>query len=292
MDAQQAGDGGGAEFGRVATALRARMLDGTYPPQTLLPSQRALAEEFEVSRDTVQRVFRELASEGWIKGEQGRGTRVIKTQLIQPAEPRATGPRSGATLGDVIRQAFERSEVTLDVYTLTTESLDAHIRLQAERIHAREIAPERISLRLLLPDLTGPLPYPRAIGNPGDPRPQERLRDISQQHTESLRSVLQALKTEKLVPDVKVETRRVDLIPAFKLYLLNGVEALHGMYNVMTRSIEVPPGEVIKCRDVLGLGATLIHFVRDADPKSPGSVFVDSMEAWFQSAWDLLARPE
>ncbi|MER6184648.1 winged helix-turn-helix domain-containing protein [Streptomyces sp. NPDC001652] len=290
MDAQQASDGGGKEFRRVADELRTRMVNGTYPLQSYLPAQRVLAEEFGVSRDTVQRVLRELVAEGWVAPKQGSGTRVIKTQQIQPTEPKMTGLRRGATLGDIISQAFEQPEVTLDVYTLTSESLDTHIRLQAERIHAGIIAPQRIRLRLLLPDDAQPLPYPRAKHDADDLRPLERLRAITRRHTASLRGTLKDLQTVKLVPSVDVQIRRAQLTPAFKLYLLNGTEVLYGMYEVVERPIELDTGEVIDSLDVLGLGATLIHYVKDVDPDSPGAVFVDRAEVWFESVWEHLGR--
>lgn len=153
-------DGGGREFQRVSDELRSRMTDGTYPLRSFLPSQRDLAEEFEVSRDTVQRALRDLVDEGWIESRQGSGSRVIKTQRIQSSTARATRSRRGVTLGPLISEAFEKPEVTLDVFTLTSESLDPHLRLQVERIRGGFIAPERIGLRLLLPSPAIPLPYP------------------------------------------------------------------------------------------------------------------------------------
>ncbi|MFF4506511.1 GntR family transcriptional regulator [Streptomyces sp. NPDC001401] len=292
MDGQQSTDGGGREFQRVSDELRARMTDGTYARGSFLPSQRDLAEEFGVSRDTVQRALRELVSEGWIESRQGSGSRVIKTQRIQSSTPKASRTPRGMTLGPLISEAFEQPEVTLDVYTLTSESLDAHIRLQAERIHGRLITPERIALRMLLPDKSLPLPYPRVSDDKDDPRLGQRLHAITQRHTDSLRGLLKDLKTEKLVDDVDVQIRHVPLIPAFKLYLLNGVEVLHGMYEVIERQMELDSGEVVSALDVLGLGTVLTHHVKDADPDSPGSVFVDSMQAWFDSVWDRLAVPE
>ncbi|WP_405645592.1 winged helix-turn-helix domain-containing protein [Streptomyces sp. NBC_00019] len=290
MDAQQTGDGGGKEFQRVADELRTRMTDGTYPMRSFLPSQRDLAEEFEVSRDTVQRALRELAGEGWIESRQGSGSRVIKTQRIQSSTPKASRSRHGATLGPLISEAFEQPEVTLDVYTLTSESLDAHIRLQVERIRGGLILPQRISLRMLLPDVQQTLPYPQVKDAPEDARPRERLRAITERHTESLRVLLSDLRTERLVDAVEVQIRHAPLVPAFKLYLLNGVEALHGMYEVVGRPMALDAGEVVDALDVLGLGATLTHHVKDADLNSPGSVFVDSMQSWFDSVWHLLAH--
>jgi DNA-binding transcriptional regulator YhcF (GntR family) len=290
VDAQRSGDGGGREFHRVADDLRARMTDGTYRLRSFLPSQRDLAEEYGISRDTVQRVLRELANEGWIESRRGSGSRVVKTQRIQSSMPRATRLRQGATLGPLLSEAFEQPEVTLDVYTLTSESLDAHIRLQAERIHGGSIAPERIGLRMILPSRDLDLPYPRVTDDRGDGRLRKRLHDITDRHTESLRGVLRDLKTERHVTSVDVQIRHAPLTPAFKLYLLNGTEALHGPYEVIERQIELDSGEEITALDVLGLGATLTHQVKDEHPDSPGTVFVETWRSWFDSVWEYLAE--
>ena len=273
---------------RVSDELRTRMADGRYPLNSFLPSQRDLAEEFGVSRDTVQRVLRELASEGWIESRQGSGSRVVKTQVIQSSAPKASRSPHGMTLGPLISEAFEQPQVTLDVYTLTSESLDTHIRLQEERIRAGSIHPERIVLRMLLPSTSMPLPYPRARDEKDNPRLRDRLYTITQRHTDSLFRVLRALKAEKFVPDVDVQIRHAPLTPAFKLYLLNGVEALHGMYEVTERPGVLDSGEEVDALDGLGVGATLTHHVKDADPNS--TVFVDAMQKWFDSVWTLLAE--
>lgn len=286
----RAGDGSGREFQRVSDELRARMTDGTYPLRSFLPSQRHLADEFGVSRDTVQRALRELSDEGWIESKQGSGSRVVKTQRIQSSTARATRSRRGVTLGPLISEAFEQPQVSMDVYTLTSETLDAHIRLQAERIRGGFIAPQRIALRMLLPSRALPLPYPRVKGDTDDPRMRARLNAITEHHTASLRGVLADLQTEGLVPAVDVQIRHVPLTPVFKLYLFNGAEALHGPYEVMERQLDLGDGRKVTALDVLGLGATLTHHVKDADPGSPGSVFVGSMQAWFDSVWDHLTE--
>ncbi|MEH0419783.1 winged helix-turn-helix domain-containing protein [Streptomyces sp. B21-083] len=287
---QQATDGGGREFDRVADELRHRMTGGEYPLGSLMPPQRDLAAEFGVSRDTVQRVLRELRNEGWIESRQGSGSRVVKTQRIQSSTARATRSRQAVTLGPLISEAFEQPEVTLDVYTLTSETLDAHIRLQAERIRAKVIVPQRIALRMLLPSDTESLPYPRGIDPKDDPLLRNRLRDITGRHTDSLRGVLAELTAEKLVPQIDLQVRHAPLTPAFKLYLINGDEALHGMYAVIRRPVVVDKRKTVEALDVLGLGATLTHHVRDGDPNSPGSTFVESMQNWFDSVWGLLSE--
>ncbi|MEH0545205.1 hypothetical protein QA802_19590 [Streptomyces sp. B21-105] len=45
----------------------------------------------------------------------------------------------------------------------------------------------------------------------------------------------------------------------------------------------------IDALDVLGLGAALTGHVKDANFDSPGSVFVNSWQDWFDSIWEWLA---
>ena len=269
-------------------------MEGTYALGSQLPAQRALAEEFAVSRDTVQRVLKELVDEGWIESRQGSGSRVIEnvikqTQRIQPATP--TPPRAGRStqLLSIIGDAFNQPQVSLDIFTLTSETLDTQIRVQADRIRAGEISPERIALRMLLPSESMHLPYPRAAHAPDDPRVPERTLSITRRHTMSLRAVLQELQVQALVPEVDFQIRHVELTPPFKLYLLNGTEALQGFYEVTERRIPLEDGTALEVLDVLGLSATLIHYVEDDDPQSTGSVFVARSRAWFESVWNLLA---
>jgi DNA-binding transcriptional regulator YhcF (GntR family) len=318
---EERGDGGGTEFARVLEQLRSRIADGTYAPDSHLPPQRELAEEFEVSRDTVQRVIRELNSEGWVKSRQGSGTRVVTP--IHLRAPKKEEPRVRAALGTFIARAFAQKVVRLDVFTLTSESLNAHIRLQAERIRLGEVQPERIELRMLLPSRSLELPYPRAKQPDEDVEPEqgqepqpgheqerkpdpeqrpgqldqlqeqlrERFRSITGRHTISLRTALRDLKTEGLVPEVRVDIRYVPLAPPFKLYLRPGVEALFGPYEVLERTILLDDETEVDAIDVLGLGSTLTRHVNDeGDPDSTGSVFMESMQAWFDSCWNLLAE--
>jgi len=285
---ERTADGRGREFRRLAGALRARLADGTYPLGSRLPPQRDLAAEFEVSRDTVQRVLRELNSEGWIESRQGSGSRVVKVPGIQPSTRSRQGV--GVTLGALISEAFERPEVTLDVYTLTSESLATHLQIQMERIRAEAIAPQRISLRVILPAEEVALPYLRAV-NPADtPRLRERLRAITRRFTDSSLRIVREVRAEQLVPTVEFEVRHVDIAPTWKLYLVNRVEALHGLYVPIERPVVLDNGVEVPALDVLGLGAPLTHFVKDGDPASQGSRFVREAQDWFNAMWERLAE--
>ncbi|MEV6942023.1 GntR family transcriptional regulator [Streptomyces sp. NPDC051172] len=296
---EERSDGGGTEFERVLEALRTRITDGTYAVGSLLPPQRELAEELKVSRDTVQRVMRELKSEGWIESRQGSGSRVLRALIHSTTRP-SEAPRLRATLGPFIARAFAQQSVQLDVFTLTSESLDAHIRLQAERIRLGEVRPESIEMRLLLPGESVQSPYPQANrpaegGNDKadlDRRLQERLHLITRRHTSSLRAALRDLQTEGLVPSVEVQVRTISLVPPFKLYLLRDTEALLGPYEVIERSILLDDDTEIDAVDVLGLGSTLTRHVNDmGDANATGSVFIESWQTAFDSWWNLLARP-
>lgn len=267
----------------------ARIADGTYPLHSLLPSQRDLAEELTVSRDTVQRVLRHLAEGGWIESRQGRGSEVIKVPRTQPSVVAAdTRLRGGKTLGPLLEEAFKQPEVTLDVYSLTSEALHAHLRVQADRIYSRDITPQRIALRLILPSEDLAVPYPSVRDDPQDQRLRDRLRIITQRSTDSLRGLFADL--DRLVETADIEIRHAPLTPICKLYLLNGTDALLAPYQVIEREILLDTGETVPAYDALGFGAPFTHNIKDSDPDSPATVFVNGWQVWFDSIWNHVAR--
>ncbi|MEU9170910.1 GntR family transcriptional regulator [Streptomyces sp. NPDC048420] len=286
------------ERGKGATilaTLRSRISDGEYRPGYNLPAQRALAAEFDVSRDTIQRVLEELKTEGWIESRQGSGSKVRATLPIH-VRPQAKVAPGRIALGPFVARAFAQPVVELDVFTFTSESLDTHMRVQAEEIRSGlSRAPERIALRILLPSDEIELPYPRARVSQGssaddikelDRILQARTREIIRRHTSSLRNALRNLKTDGLVDEVEVNVREVPLVPTHKLYLRRGVEGLLGPYKIVERTILMDDDTEIDAWDVLGLGSTLIRLARDeGDPHAAGSVFMQSWQEWFDSLW-------
>jgi LacI family transcriptional regulator len=71
----------------VVRVLRQRIADGTYPVDTKLPSERALAEELEVSRVTIRRSLQCLKDDGMITGRPGLGNVVSATEPVVPKAP-------------------------------------------------------------------------------------------------------------------------------------------------------------------------------------------------------------
>lgn len=62
---------------RVVTGLMARILDGSLPPGTKLPSEADLIEEYAVSRTVVREAVTRLRAEGLVETFQGRGSFVL-----------------------------------------------------------------------------------------------------------------------------------------------------------------------------------------------------------------------
>ena len=68
---------------RLADALTEKIINGTYPEGSLLPSERELCEQFNLSRTTVRQALQELAQKGYAKSLYGKGTVVIRPQIRQ-----------------------------------------------------------------------------------------------------------------------------------------------------------------------------------------------------------------
>ncbi|HKB11331.1 MAG TPA: PLP-dependent aminotransferase family protein [Vicinamibacterales bacterium] len=73
-------------FAQIARAIAGDVRRGRLRPGSVLPGTRALAQTLGVHRNTVIAAYGELAAEGWITSERGRGT-FISTTLPDP-QPR------------------------------------------------------------------------------------------------------------------------------------------------------------------------------------------------------------
>jgi GntR family transcriptional regulator len=68
---------------QLKTVILREIESGRWPPDAQLPSENELASRFSVSKITVRQALRELAGEGFIRREQGRGTFVERRRLQQ-----------------------------------------------------------------------------------------------------------------------------------------------------------------------------------------------------------------
>jgi DNA-binding FadR family transcriptional regulator len=69
---------------RVAERMREAIVDGTFKPGDLLPSERELGDDFGVSRTVVREAIRSLAAKGMLATRSGRGVRVaaVDSQVV------------------------------------------------------------------------------------------------------------------------------------------------------------------------------------------------------------------
>lgn len=70
-------------YSQLKEILRTRILDGTYPPLSRMPSEAELGKAFEVSRITVRQALGDLQKEGLIFKIHGKGTFVAKPKAFQ-----------------------------------------------------------------------------------------------------------------------------------------------------------------------------------------------------------------
>jgi GntR family transcriptional regulator len=74
----EVGTGSRSRYAHVADELRAAIVGGLWRPGARLPSERALAEEFGVSRATIVSAFHLLRGEGLIETRRGAGSWVTR----------------------------------------------------------------------------------------------------------------------------------------------------------------------------------------------------------------------
>jgi len=65
--------------------LKRLIEDGTYPYQSLLPSETMLIKRFGCAHNTVRKALSVLASEGYVQPIHGKGVRVLYRQDFMPA---------------------------------------------------------------------------------------------------------------------------------------------------------------------------------------------------------------
>jgi DNA-binding GntR family transcriptional regulator len=67
-----------SRYAQVADELRAAIVAGRLRPGARMPSERALAEKFDVSRATIVSAFHSLRGEGLIESRRGAGSWVCR----------------------------------------------------------------------------------------------------------------------------------------------------------------------------------------------------------------------
>lgn len=66
-----------ARYDAIYQDIRTSIEDGTYPYQSLLPSESVLTEAFSCSHNTIRRALAILKEKGYVQPQHGKGVRVI-----------------------------------------------------------------------------------------------------------------------------------------------------------------------------------------------------------------------
>lgn len=70
-------------YTQIREALRSRILDGTYPPHSRVPSEAQMMAAFNVSRITIRQALNDLQKDGLIFKVMGKGSFVTKPKVFQ-----------------------------------------------------------------------------------------------------------------------------------------------------------------------------------------------------------------
>lgn len=272
----------------VAETLRERIRSGEFQPGSRLPTQRELESEFGVSRSAVREALAALTQDGLLEGV-GRGA----SPTVAASTDLGDAPRSaGIELGERLYAAFQADHVTIDSFSLTTETLNG--ALSRPQVHVFEgiLTPRTITVRILIPDLSARLALPRLMEGPEDSRPLERLHEMQRVYMKSLELTLGTLKDRGRVSEVDLEFRTVKITPTHKLYLLNSTEALMGYYPVLPDQEVEYRGEQLTIYDVRGVESRLFRFSSGPDSRDEqDTAFVEDSQLYFESLWSTIAEP-
>lgn len=109
----------------VMGTLFARIQSGEYPTDSRLPSERALAAELGVSRNTVREALDVLEMRKMIRRRQGSGSFVIfQTEQVEAPIPGSVGERSSPLDHLIVRSIIEPEMTRLAVMNMTPKQLD------------------------------------------------------------------------------------------------------------------------------------------------------------------------
>ncbi|WP_208879978.1 GntR family transcriptional regulator [Streptomyces armeniacus] len=274
----------------VAAALRRRIHDGDWHPGTSLPTQQELEAEFGVKRTVIRQALGILQREGLVAMGRGAPATVAETT---PAHRETDGPRpAGVELADRVQVALQAPHVTIDAFSLTTETLNAAFSGAMPAITSGTLSPRSIAVRVLLPGPEARLAFPRPVSDDaGDSRPLERSHAKMRRYASTLRDQLLALQELELVPQVSIDIRTVAITPVQKLYLLNGTESLIGYYQLVEHSVEIDKEE-LEIYDAFGFRTKLFRSSNGPDRRDEqDAAFVEESQLWYESLWSTIARP-
>mgnify|MGYP005840340077 CR=1 FL=1 len=135
-------------YKQIAEYIKEKIAHGEWPVGSKIPTQRALAEAFQVNRSTVTLALEELVAEGLLEGKTGSGTKVINNtwSLLAATPDWNSYVQSGVYQSNLpIIQEINRSEFNPAVIRLGTGELSPELFPKEMMKTVMEKLPERIT---------------------------------------------------------------------------------------------------------------------------------------------------
>jgi len=267
----------------IADILRERINNGDLKAGDRLPTQAELADEFGVERGAVRQALRVLQEAGLLTNVSKGSPPRIATPAPAVGEPQPTM----VGLAPRLTEAFAVPNVRVDAACLTAETLMLALGEPLRRIHAGEIRPESIDVRILLPSREINLAFPISVEGRGDGDPvHQRWLEMRNAQGHVLRHNLQSLRSSHGI-DVRVTFRALPFTPPVKLYLLNGSEALIAYYMITKREEEWD-SETLEMYDTVGGESLLFSFEQRTGQRD--AAFVEQSQKWFDALWATITK--
>lgn len=131
------------KYQEIANILRTKIKNKTYPPDSLLPNQIDLVEEFQVSRMTIKKAIGILSMEGLVYSQRGAGTKILNHPFVD---------RDTTTLTEYVGLSTEMRKAKRQ---LTSEVIDFQVAFPDKEIQEKLMLTEEqpvykiIRLRIL-----------------------------------------------------------------------------------------------------------------------------------------------
>ncbi|MFF4254038.1 winged helix-turn-helix domain-containing protein [Streptomyces sp. NPDC001663] len=272
----------------VADELRARIRSGALRPGQRMPTQAKLADEFGVERGAVRQALRILQSEHLLTNVSKGAPATVASDL--GLAKALTGPAAPplptmVALAPRIADAFAAPHVEIDALCLTSVSLTLAIGEPLRQIHAGQLKPAKVDVRVMLPSRDIDLAFPTPVESSTDGRLQRRWLAHRNAQGQVLQHNLLALRATHGI-DVNVTFRALPFTPPVKLYLLNGMEALFAYYTLTRRKEEIDH-EHLEMYDATGTQSMLFAFEQGAGLRD--TTFVEQSHLWFNALWETIS---
>ncbi len=264
-------------YEQVAASLRASILTGELEPGDRLPTVAALADEFGVSKTTVEKAIDVLKVERLVVARQGAGT------FVRQVTTRPTGLRP------YLEAAFESAVVKIDFYGFSGETLHGAMTECLDKVRTGRYQPRSVDLRLMVPDTSAPWALPANSDGSDSPEFRQRHQKTIDRYALGLIESVEELVELGLVESGSVEIRTVGTPPMSKLYVVNEADVFFGWYPVTKHKVK-HDGRTLSVLDLMGKDTELFHF-QPGQTDDPHSAFLSEALAFFESQWTLVAKP-